>query len=229
MPKKSKAIKLTDIKAGKPWLKKVGFTSYNEETKEPNKTFLIVCEGQTEALYFESFPVVSAEVETHGIGCSKTNLVECTIELSSENKYDEVWCVFDMDFKPGQNGQYEDFNNAIQLCENENIKCAYSNDAFELWIYLHYHYNDQKNHRTFYYQQLSDFFNINYEREGKRRKFVLKLYQSLVDDVNASQLDAIARAKTLIKVHDEVTPPHLQNPITHIYLLVEELNLYLFD
>lgn len=227
MPKKTKTIKQTDIKGDKPWLKKVGFASYKEESKEPNKTFLIVCEGQTEALYFKSFPTISAEVETHGIGCSKTVLVECTIDLLQNNNYDEVWCVFDMDIKPDVNGQKEDFNSAIQLCHNQGIKCAFSNDAFELWIYLHYQFNDQRNHRTFYYQQLSQYFNINYERDGKKRKFSLKIYQKLIDDENASQKNAIDRAKALIQIHKDIAP-HLQNPVTHIHLLVEELNLYLF-
>lgn len=48
MPKKRTYIKKTDIKAQKPWLKKVNTSEYKIETVTPNKTILIVCEGQTE-------------------------------------------------------------------------------------------------------------------------------------------------------------------------------------
>lgn len=59
MPKKTKSIKVTDKKAQKAWLKKVRPSVYEVETKDPNKIILIVGEGQTEKLYFESFPVLT--------------------------------------------------------------------------------------------------------------------------------------------------------------------------
>ena len=61
MPKRTKAIKVTDRK--KAWLKKVKPSVYKVETEEVNKIILIVGEGQTEKLYFESFPVLALTVE----------------------------------------------------------------------------------------------------------------------------------------------------------------------
>ena len=52
MPKKTKAIKKTDVKAQKPWLKKVDASLYKIEIEETKKTILIVGAGQTEKLYF---------------------------------------------------------------------------------------------------------------------------------------------------------------------------------
>lgn len=228
MPKKTKSIKKSDIKGDKPWLKKVGFTSYKEESKEVGKTFLIICEGQTESLYFRSFPILSAKVITYDIGCSNNRLVECAVDLASDGGYDEVWCVFDMDNEPGKNGQEDDFNSAIQLCLNNGLKCAYSNDAFELWIYLHYQFTDQSNHRDFYNEQLSQIFEINYSKHGKKRKFSLELYHLLKKDEKANQNDAIERAKALVTHHADL-PPHSQNPITFVHELVEELNKYLSE
>jgi hypothetical protein len=66
MPKKTKAIKVTDRK--KAWLKKVKPSAYEIETKETNKIILIVGEGQTEKLYFESFPVLTLTVEAVDLG-----------------------------------------------------------------------------------------------------------------------------------------------------------------
>ena len=62
MPKKTKVLKISDIKANKPWLKKVADFKYSIETIEKRQRFLIVCEGQTEELYFRSFPILSADV-----------------------------------------------------------------------------------------------------------------------------------------------------------------------
>jgi len=53
MPKKQSNIKKTDLKGQKPWLKKMNVSEYKIETVAPNKTILIVCEGQTEELYFK--------------------------------------------------------------------------------------------------------------------------------------------------------------------------------
>ena len=77
MPKKTKAIKKTDVKAQKPWLKKVNASLYEIDVVETNKTILIVGEGQTEKLYFESFPVLTLTVEAVDLkGQSKLKLIE---------------------------------------------------------------------------------------------------------------------------------------------------------
>jgi hypothetical protein len=50
---------------------------------------------------------------------------------------DRLWVVFDRDsFSPN------DFNNAVHRCQNVKpvIGCAWSNEAFELWYLLHFHY-----------------------------------------------------------------------------------------
>src|SRR5690606_21847545 len=146
-----------------------------------------------------------------------------TIELSSGENYDEVWVVFDMDFNP-QKGtqQYSEFDNAIQKAKDNNIKVAYSNDAFELWFYLHYQYTDQKNLRFFYYQELGKLWNINYEKEGKSRKFANQIYSILKNDNNASSEKAIIHAKNLFE-KNMIFPYHNQNPVTTVYQLFEAL------
>src|SRR5271156_4185574 len=180
MPKGTKAIKVTDIKADKPWLKKVGVYKYPVESRDKKKRFLIVCEGQTEELYFKSFPVVTADIKPVHQGSSKSDLVACTHAYTEGEDYDEVWCVFDMDFKPGHNKQYEDYNNAINAAQEAGYKCAYSNDAFELWFVLHYQYVDQEQERTFFYKILSDYWGLNYEKHGKARVFAQSVYPRLL-------------------------------------------------
>jgi len=223
MPKRTKAIKVTD--RNKPWLKKVTASSYNVDTKELNKTILIVGEGQTEKLYFESFPVLSLTVEAIDLqGQSKQKLIESTEEIvkSADIIYDAIWCVFDMDINQGEK-ELSDFDNAITSGQAKGYRVAYSNDSFELWFYLHFHYTDQKHHRTFYYQELSKEFSCNYEKDGKRYEFCKKIYSLLDSDNKASQSKALERAELLYEKSKDLKY-HLQNPITMVYELVQFLN-----
>lgn len=225
MPKKTKAIKKTDVKSQKPWLKKVNASLYQIEVKETFKTILIVSEGQTEKLYFESFPVLTLTVEAVDLkGQSKLKLIESTASIieNSETKYDEVWCVFDMDFKQGEK-EFSDFDNAISKGKSLGYHIAYSNDSFELWFYLHFNYTEQKNHRSFYYKFLGQKWNINYEKDGKTYKFCQTIYSKLENDNEASQNNAIERAEKLYSKQSNL-PCHQQNPISLVYELVNYLN-----
>jgi hypothetical protein len=223
MPKRTKAVKKTDQK--KAWLKKVKPSSYGIETKEVNKAILITGEGQTETLYFESFPVLALTVKTVSLnGQSKLKLIEATEHIvdKSDVDFDEVWCVFDMDIKQGKE-EFADFDNAIESGRAKGYHVAYSNDCFELWFYLHYNYTDQENHRKFYYKQLSNVWDCNYEKEGKKYDFCLHIYSKLDADENASQCKAIERAEKLYIDQKELVF-HQQNPITLVHKLVEFLN-----
>jgi hypothetical protein len=225
MPKKSKSIKVTDIKAQKPWLKKVNASHYIIESIETNKTILIVGEGQTEKLYFESFPVLTLTVEAVDLkGQSKLKLIESTTSIieNSETNYDEVWCVFDMDVKQKEK-EFSDFDNAITKGKSLKYNIAYSNDSFELWFYLHFNYTEQKHYRTFYYKFLGKQWNINYEKDGKTYKFCQSIYSKLENDENASQKNAIERAEKLFNKQSEL-PFHQQNPVSLIFKLVNYLN-----
>lgn len=185
-----------------------------------------MCEGQTEEQYFKAFPVVSASVKAVPLGCSKTALVDCAKEMASVEEFDEIWCVFDMDLSPDKNGQIEDFNSAINKACNEGFRCGYSNDSFELWFVLHYCYVDQKFLRDFYNRKLSDYWEINYAKKGKILTFANSIYERLAGDKKAGQREAIKRAKKLYSLNKGKNF-HLQNPVTKVYELVEELNKYL--
>lgn len=225
MPRRTKNIKPTD--SGKAWNKKKNLSKIPLSSREKAKRYLIICEGQTEEWYFRRFPVLTAEVICTGIGMTKFKLIQEARKRMKQDRYDEVWCVFDMDFNPERNGQFEDFNNAVFADDTKNFRCAYSNDAFELWFYLHYQYTDHQHPRFFYYEQLSKFWNMNYEKDGKAQVFSQNIYQLLHEDINASQQDAIQRAKLLVEKHQEIYNPHEKNPVTTIYELVETLNQHL--
>lgn len=226
MPKKTKSIKVTDKRAQKAWLKKAKPSVYQIEVKEPNKTILIVGEGQTEKLYFESFPVLAMTVEAINLkGQSKLKLIESTTSIIKNNhnkKYDEVWCVFDMDYKQGAE-EFSDFDNAILKGKSLGYNIAYSNDSFEFWFYLHFNYTEQKHHRKFYYKFLGEKWDLNYEKDGKSYRFCQEIYSKLEKDKNASQEEAIKRAEKLFK-NQSTLPFHQQNPVSLVYKLVNFLN-----
>jgi len=224
MPKKTRAIKLTDRRGNKPWLKKKGISKYQIDTIEIKRTFLIVCEGQTEELYFRAFPVITARIKACPLGCSKSKLVECTKAIVADESYDEVWCVFDMDVKPDVVGQFEDYNNAIEEAERSGFNTAYSNDAFELWFVLHYQFIDQQQLRTFYYEALGNRWGFrNYDVDGKKRAFANTIYRRTLPD----QPTAIRNAQRVFEEVKDIRPYHLQNPVTTAYKLVMALNEHL--
>ncbi|AYZ35066.1 RloB domain-containing protein [Chryseobacterium indologenes] len=218
MPRKTKAIKVTD--SIKPWLRKSGDMTYSMNSKKMKKTILIVCEGQSEELYFKSFPVVTCSVSAVGVGMTKDSLVKKTIELKSQEEYDEVWCVFDMDINQGKK-ELSAFDNAINKAIVNNINVAYSNDSFELWYCLHFEFIDQQHRRDTYYTTLSKKLNLNYLHEGKRQEYCKAIYKHL--NLIGDQKLAIKRAKKLFLSYQHL-PFSKQNPVTLVYKLVELLN-----
>lgn len=223
MPKRTKAIKPTD--KTKAWNRKSKPTLYRVDTFSQKKAILIVCEGQTEKLYFESFPVLGVKVKAVDLGGqSKTKLVESTINIvnTATDSYDEIWCVFDMDVKQGAH-EYADFDNAIEKAKKMKYCVAYSNDSFELWFYLHYNKTDARQLRSFYYDQLSHQMNINYVKEGKKYAWCKNIYDYLEKDKKASQNNAIRSAEELYQKQIDL-PYHKQNPVTTVFMLVRSLN-----
>lgn len=229
MPKRTKAVKLTN--RDHSWnRRKTGKQPYAKSI-EVQKSFLIICEGQnTEPAYFNAFPLGNAKVESFGTGQSKTALVEHIVNdvLQGEDAHLlEVWAVFDFDVKPDQlHAQKSDFTQAIRLAEKHDIHVAWSNDCFELWFVLHFKLIEAALTRKEYYQDLSDLWKCNYEKQGKQHNFSRSIYKKLLEDPRSSQAEAMLHARRLEANHAEASWPD-KNPCTTVHHLVEELNRYL--
>ena len=177
--------------------------------KPLRKNFLIVCEGEkTEPLYFRSFRVPKKVFDVLGFGANTESLVKKTIEIrENENtSYDEVWCVFDRDSFP-----IENFNNALSLAKKNNIKVAYSNEAFEIWYLLHFH--DTATSRTQYEAMLTKRLKFSYKKGDP------KMYDHLLH----LQATAIKNATKLINSYVKHNPA-TDNPSTKVHDLVQKLN-----
>ncbi len=223
MGKKSKHIKPSD--QDKPWAKRQYASRSETSNRTIKNTFLIYCEGEnTEPEYFKSFPVTTdTKVEAIGLGMSKTALVEKVIDLVKDLEKDneqQIWVVFDRDvqYENSQQG-HQDFNKAIRLAHENEIKCAYSNDCFEIWFVLHYEYLTSALHRTHVYEKLSKKLNCSYEKEGKDINYARSLYGIFLQNIEI----AINNARKLHKLNINLDY-HEQNPCTTVYELVEELN-----
>lgn len=180
-------------------------------TREVRQTFLIVCEGEkTEPNYFRSFRVPKTVITVHGFGFNTVSLVEQAMELRRNNEYDQVWCVFDRDAFPAQN-----FNLALQRAAQQGIRVAYSNEAFELWYLLHFHYYDTAMSRADYGDRLSTLLGNQYRKNR----------DDMYDRLLSRQVAAMQNAKRLFAQYHPVNPER-DNPSTTVHLLVEELNRF---
>ncbi|NEQ77585.1 MAG: RloB domain-containing protein [Okeania sp. SIO2C9] len=181
-------------------------------TREVIERFLIVCEGEeTEPNYFRSFRVPKDVIDVRGLGQNTISLVKEALKIMKEDgDYNQVWCVFDRDSFPVKN-----FNQAIKDAENNNIKVAYSNEAFEIWYLLHFEYRDTDMSRKDYKKALTKKLNKKYEKNSN------KMYEIL----ESKQPQAIKNAEKLFKQYNPNNPAN-DNPSTTVHLLVKQLNKF---
>jgi hypothetical protein len=177
------------------------------------QTFLIVCEGErTEPNYFRAFRVAGnvRNIRVEGEGYNTLSLVKWAIELAVEGEYDQVWCVFDRDsFSP------ESFNAAQALASQHGLHGTYSNEAFELWYLLHFHFYNTGISRASYCERLGKLLGRNYQKND------LDIYRQLLPH----QATAIRNARNLL-AHYAPRNPAYDNPSTTVFELVEQMNRY---
>lgn len=202
-----------------------------EKTKEVRVYFLIVCEGEkTEPNYFKSFKTnvksFVLTIDAFGEASNTKDLVKRTVKYrdKSSQQYDSVWVVFDKDsFSPNN------FNGAIELAENNDIKVGWSNEAFELWYLLHFQYRNTHMSRNEYKSAIEVEVNAKITAQSKNKKskpFVYKKNSAEMYSIlerYGDQNQAIKNAEKLILTHN-CNNFAIHNPCTRIHLLVQELN-----
>lgn len=194
--------------------------------------YLIVCEGEeTEPNYFEGLKqdlpkgvLTAYQIDIEGTGRNTQSLVDEAIQLKAayekdtDRPIDRLWVVFDRDSFAAN-----DFNNAILRCENNEpiIGCAWSNEAFELWYLLHFHYYQNGMNRQQYQglieQNLQAFVGADY----RYQKNSAVMYDLLKE--HGSIDDAIRNAKRLAETYGARQDFAEHNPGTMVWKLVEEL------
>jgi hypothetical protein len=198
-------------------------------------SFLIVTEGKkTEPLYFKGMQRLIEEkvggmvniveipiIDIWGKGCSTGKLLEATDEIVKTAKliYQNIWVVFDKD-------DFDDFDQAVADGYEKGYKVAWSNQSFEYWLYLHFHYSDSALHRNEWNMKLDEIFNQYGLGEGKYQKNYEDIYDlvNVYDGVNT----AIRNAKRRMACYKQgMDKPSEYDPGTTVYELVEDLKKYL--
>ncbi|GHT40705.1 hypothetical protein FACS189437_06670 [Bacteroidia bacterium] len=106
------------------------------------------------------------------------SLVKRAIQIANQGKFEQVWCVFDKD-----DFSDSDFNAAIKMAEEHDFGVAYSNQAFEYWIILHF--DDHQGgglHRDNYHDKINKLlkpYHLIYD--GKNSKIITEEIFELLD------------------------------------------------
>lgn len=123
-------------------------------SREPQKSILIVVEGETEKLYFLEYrnafrlPLIDVELHVENPDCTDPiNLVARAIKLKNQRKrdvkngnalveYDEVWTVYDLEGV--HDPRRKQSTDAKKIADENNIRIAVSDPSFEFWYILHF-------------------------------------------------------------------------------------------
>lgn len=190
--------------------------------RDKRKRFLLICEGkETEVNYFKALKdkleTNTVYIEVFGEGKNTVSLIDKAL---SHKAIAEKWAIFDKDDFPDKN-----FNEAIKKAHKNDIKCAWSNQAFELWFILHFQNVENSSHGREYGEKIENNLK-NHKKSFKYEKNNKYMYQLLQEHGN--EQEAIKRAKKLRQRYADENDVNFakHNPCTTVHELVEELNKY---
>lgn len=189
-----------------------------KNTLKVNKRLYIVCEGEkTEYNYFKNFiddcgiqtKLVEVEVLQTKINTPK-ELIKF-IKKKRVTKSDELWTVFDHDGHPNLG---DAFNNA----QNNKIRIAFSNIAFEYWILLHF---EETNRAFAKSQDIISYLNKRKHFPGYN-KGDESLYERIKDITTTAEIRAKRNREAMEKANPGARIFEI-NPYTNVDELLESI------
>jgi hypothetical protein len=205
-------------------LKKKEISRNTAKKREEQKAVLISLEDEKSSkYYFEKLLVdkkLTGEVIfAKHIGTDAESVLEAIVKHKREHPkivYEKEWAVFDRD-----DNSKKQINSTIQRAKDLGVCIAISNEAYELWLLLHFEPLTRATNRKDLNKKLNEYF-LNYFGQD---------YSKSAQDVYALiigfQNKAISNAKNLlleqVRNHGKLDPEK-QNPLTLVYQLVECLN-----
>lgn len=137
-----------------------------------------------------------------------------------EEDGDQAWCIFDIDnfYQDDKEGFLKSIKDAIE----SNIKIAYANQCFELWVLLHFEKPTSAIERgNDIEKKIQQYFK---DKKLGRFEKNQKVFQVLL----SFQPQAIINAKKLLPNYERIdwnkVLSETGNPSTSIHFLVEEIN-----
>ena len=196
------------------------------------KIFIWSHTKKAEIEYFQEFknylqtPLIMPKKEICG---TPQELISKVIEWKNkeinEKDNDQVWCAFDVDdfYKNDKNG----LSQAIKEARKNNIKIAYANECFELWILLHFEKPTNAILRADFKKKIKQLF-----KKEKLGNFTKN--QKVFEILLPFQNKAIENAKNLgYKKYEKIiwnkTLGETGNPSTSIHFLIEDIKKIKFD
>ncbi|MVM37816.1 RloB domain-containing protein [Spirosoma sp. HMF3257] len=204
--------------------------SRKQDVNNKRRYYLIVCEGtETEPNYFTGLKdnlllgvIDTIELRVEGTGHNTLTVIEDAqkarkrLEDSSSRTFDEVWAVIDRDSFPEDH-----FNNAIFKGQAVGVKCAWTNEAFELWYLLHFQFfhngMSRKQYKALIERELSQKLGRNYTYQKNSKE----MYSLLSKHGNQEQ--AILWAEKLEVAFVGQTDYANHNPCTKVHTLIAKL------
>ena len=188
----------------------------NSPFRNTKKSYLIICEGETEILYFHRFKLqtVNLKIIEGKQGNAKSFVLEAIkIKNSLKEKYDESWCVLDKD-----NTKDVDFIEAIKIANQSNLTVAYSIIAFEVWLLLHFKFFTKLMNSNELNKELSSYLKYPY---SKQEKILQKIFKGIQDKEDL----AIQNAFKMNERSNIIESITFENSLTTIHLLVSKILL----
>lgn len=191
-----------------------------------NKFFIITNGEQTEYNYFTLLKAKRSVYDVKVIfeNADPLGLVQYAQRFVSEAN--QVWCVFDIDdtYKDGR------LVPALKQAEENGIKIAYSNVAFEVWLISHYEKCKTTLQLKDYAHEMDRLLKENGRSETYSKNDEKLLKTCFIPNYKKAMENAKILYQTYVKEHNAKCPNQRQ-PIwnwissTTVYKLIEALNL----
>jgi hypothetical protein len=201
----------------------MGRKTQTRQANDTSVTMLIALEDKKSSRFYiedliKDLGLASSVVCVPHSGSSPQSVVdgiEKYLQSNSDCNPEMLWIVIDRDEHPK-----DVFNGTIERARQKGICVAYSNQAYELWLLLHFVDLSIPNHLH------RDDVLSRLRREFKRefKEDYDKARRDIYTILRPKQQDAIKRAKKLIKQWrklDGRLNPDTQNPSTTIHFLLE--------
>ena len=205
--------------------RRIGRIGRRGSRRDPKVRFILFCEGRnTEPEYFSAIKkkwagALVAVESRRGVGVPIT-IAQQAVDFAKSTglarnsrrrrnlfeEQDQVWAVFDRD-------EHERYEEAVLLCEANDIGVARSNPCFEVWLILHEQDYDRPDDRHQVQNELQR-LRPEYEQGGAK----LPHCEEMVDRVK----DAEERGEALRRRREDERDPH-GRPSTTVGKLTKEI------
>jgi hypothetical protein len=190
-------------------------------SREARDEVLVVCGGQTERIYFDEFTKVfrpslgNVRVITAVEPKNPTQVVDYALKERHKNdSHNSIWCIFDKDI-------FDDFDEAISYAKQNNVRVAFSNQAFEVWFINHFRLLESAMHRNKYKKELSKWLSFTYD---KSKDSILKVCEVLLTEEKVkTAMDNSRAGYERHRVNAVSLNPSVFESCTTVYWLTEEL------